>query len=154
MSSACVFSPGWLFAMLWTVACQTLLSMGFSRQNYWSRLPFHTLGDLPHLGVKLSLLCLLYWQVDYYTISTTWEAQCAYVWLYFIFFRSWNLILKNSLYCVCQIMVVYVRNMGYNWNRINKSKKGKVYWGTASHFFVNNTLWDTYVLWVLKSSEL
>ena len=35
-----------LFATLWTVACQTL-SRGFSRQKYWSGLPF-SLGDLPH----------------------------------------------------------------------------------------------------------
>ena len=31
----------------WTVACQAPLSMGFSRQEYWSELPFPTLGDLP-----------------------------------------------------------------------------------------------------------
>ena len=30
----------WLCATLWTVACQAPLSMGFSRQEYWSRLPF------------------------------------------------------------------------------------------------------------------
>ena len=33
------FSHVWLFATLWTVACQDTLSMGFSRQEYWSRLP-------------------------------------------------------------------------------------------------------------------
>ena len=32
----------WLFATPWTVACQSLLSMGFSRQEYWSGLPFPT----------------------------------------------------------------------------------------------------------------
>ena len=42
-----------LFATPWTVACQTLLSMGFSRQEYWSGLSFHTPGDLPHLGIQL-----------------------------------------------------------------------------------------------------
>ena len=31
----------------WTVACQTPLSMGFSRQEYWSWLPFPSPGDLP-----------------------------------------------------------------------------------------------------------
>ena len=30
-----------------------LLSMGVSRQEYWSGLSFHTPGDLPHLGMKL-----------------------------------------------------------------------------------------------------
>ena len=36
-----------LFATPWTVACQAPLSMGFSRQEYWSRLPFPSSGDLP-----------------------------------------------------------------------------------------------------------
>ena len=36
----------------WTVACQTLLSMGFSWQEYWSGLPFPSLGDIPHPGIK------------------------------------------------------------------------------------------------------
>ena len=35
-----------LFAMPWTVACQTPLSVGFSRQEYWSGLPFSSPGDL------------------------------------------------------------------------------------------------------------
>ena len=42
-----------LFATLWTVAHQTPLSMGFSRQEYWSRLPFPSPGDLPNPGIKL-----------------------------------------------------------------------------------------------------
>ena len=41
-----------LFATLWTVAHQALLSMGFSRQEYWSGLPFPSPGDLPDAGIK------------------------------------------------------------------------------------------------------
>ena len=37
---------------LWTVACQASLSMGFSRQEYWSGLPFSSPGDLPNPGIK------------------------------------------------------------------------------------------------------
>ena len=36
----------------WTVAHQAPLSMGFSRQEYWSGLPFPSPGDLPHPGIK------------------------------------------------------------------------------------------------------
>ena len=36
----------------WTVACQTPLSMGFPRQEYWSSLPFPSPGDLPEPGVE------------------------------------------------------------------------------------------------------
>ena len=41
-----------LFATLWTVAYQALLSMGFSRQEYWSGVPFPSPGDLPNPGIK------------------------------------------------------------------------------------------------------
>ena len=41
-----------LFATPWTVAHQAPLSMGFSRQEYWSGLPFLPPGDLPHPGIK------------------------------------------------------------------------------------------------------
>ena len=36
----------------WTAASQAPLSMELSRQEYWSRLPFPTLGDLPKPGIK------------------------------------------------------------------------------------------------------
>ena len=41
------FSHVWLFVTPWTVACQAPPSMGFSRQEYWSGLPFPSPGDLP-----------------------------------------------------------------------------------------------------------
>ena len=41
-----------LFATPWTVACQAPLSMGFSRQEYWSGLPFPSPGNLPHSGIE------------------------------------------------------------------------------------------------------
>ena len=42
-----------LFATPWTVAHQALPSMGFSRQEYWSRLPFPSPVDLPDPGIEL-----------------------------------------------------------------------------------------------------
>ena len=39
-------------ATLWTVALQAPLSMGFSRQEYWSGLPFPSPGDLPNPGIE------------------------------------------------------------------------------------------------------
>ena len=41
-----------LFAVPWTVALLVLLSMGFSRQKYWSGLPFPLPGDLPNPGIE------------------------------------------------------------------------------------------------------
>ena len=46
------FSPVHLFAISWTVACQASLSMDFSRQEFWSWLPFPTPGDLPDPGTE------------------------------------------------------------------------------------------------------
>ena len=41
-----------LFAILWTVTHQVPLSMGFSKQGYWSRLPCLPLGNLPNPGIE------------------------------------------------------------------------------------------------------
>ena len=50
------FSHVWLFADLWTVACQTSLSMECSRQEYQSGLPFPPPGDLPDPGIETESL--------------------------------------------------------------------------------------------------
>ena len=60
-----------LFAAPWTVACQAPLSMGFSRQEYWIRLPCPPLGDLPNPGIHPVSPELA---GRFFTTSTTWEA--------------------------------------------------------------------------------
>ena len=45
------FSHVQLFVTPWTVACQAPLSVDFSRQEYWSGLPFQSPGDLPNPGI-------------------------------------------------------------------------------------------------------
>ena len=47
-----LLSRVWLFATLWTVARQAPLSMGFSRQEYWSGLSFPSPGDVPNPGIE------------------------------------------------------------------------------------------------------
>ena len=50
------------------------LSIEFSRQKYWSRLPFPILGDLPYPGIKPeSCVCCI--GSGFFTISVNWEAQ-------------------------------------------------------------------------------
>ena len=53
-----------LFATPWSVPCLAPLSIGFSRQEYWSGLPLPSLGDLPTQGLNLHFLGLLLWQAD------------------------------------------------------------------------------------------
>ena len=48
----CMLSHVQLFATPWMVAHYTPLSMGFPRQEYWSRLPFPTPEDLPNSGIN------------------------------------------------------------------------------------------------------
>ena len=56
---------------LWTVAHQAPLSMGFSRQEYWSELPFLSPGDLPDPGIELTSLKSSALTGGSFTTSTT-----------------------------------------------------------------------------------
>ena len=67
------FGHVWLFVMLWTVAHQVPLSMGFSRQEYWRGLLLPPPGDLPHPGIKPSSLVSPALAGRFFTTSATWE---------------------------------------------------------------------------------
>ena len=63
-----------LLVTLWTRARQAPWSMGFSKQEYWSGLPYPPPGDLPYTGLEPTSLtspALASWL---FTTSTTWEA--------------------------------------------------------------------------------
>ena len=64
-----------LFATLWSVARQAPLSMGFSRQEYWSGLPCPPPGDLPNPGIEPESLMSPALAGGFFTTSTTWEAR-------------------------------------------------------------------------------
>ena len=53
-----------LFGTPWTVVFQAPLFIGFSRQEYWSGLPFPPPGDFPNLGIEPKFLASLHWQAD------------------------------------------------------------------------------------------
>ena len=70
------FSCVQLFMTPWTVIHQAPLSMGFSREEYWSGWPCPPPGDLPHPGIEpVSLMppALAGW---FFVTSATWEARC------------------------------------------------------------------------------
>ena len=86
-SSMCyTVGPGWLSILnmlllprrvscaWWTGAHQAPLSMGFSRQEYWSGLPCSHPGDLPDPGVEPASLMSPELAGRFFTTSTTWEA--------------------------------------------------------------------------------
>ena len=55
------------FATLWTVACQTPLSMGFSRQEYWSGSPFCIAGDFSNPGMESTSLAYIILTAVFFT---------------------------------------------------------------------------------------
>ena len=95
-----------LFAIQWTVACRTPLSIEFSRQEYWRGLPFPSLGDLSYPGIKPR---------SFFTVWATREAHRSvvvqsqsHVWLFVIpwtaacqaslsFTISWSLLKLKSI---------------------------------------------------------
>ena len=62
-----------LFVTPWTTAHQAPLSMGFSRQEYQSGLPFPSPGDLPDLGIKSESFASPELAGKFFTTSAPWE---------------------------------------------------------------------------------
>ena len=78
MKGACIlscFSRVQLFATLWIEARQASLSMEFSKQAYWTGLPFPTPGNLPNLGIGLMSPVSPALAGRFFTSSTIWEAH-------------------------------------------------------------------------------
>ena len=73
------FSHVRLLVTLQTVAHQSHLSKGFSRQEYWSGLLCPLPGCLPNPGVKLRSLASPALAGRFFTTSTTWEAKNKYI---------------------------------------------------------------------------
>ena len=69
------FSRVRLFATPWTAALQAPLSMGFSRQEYWSGLPCPPPGDLPHPGIEPASLMSPALAGGFFTTSATWKSR-------------------------------------------------------------------------------
>ena len=84
------------FVSPWTVTPQTPVSLGVSRQECWSGLPFPPPGDLPNSGTEpVSLLSSL--AAGFFTSSTTW-CVCVGVWYKCIYVYL----------CVCECVYVGV----------------------------------------------
>ena len=76
------FSHVCFFATPWTVTLQAPLSMGFTRQEYWSGLPCPPPGDLPNAGIEPASLMLPPLASRFFTTSTPWEAQFSEYYLF------------------------------------------------------------------------
>ena len=104
-------SPVWLFATPQTVACQAPLSVGFSRQDYWSGLPFHTpRSSRPR---NQSHVSCIFWtgrlMLDH---SAIWEAPLS---------RDHNS--KNAKYAPTMFKIYLVKScLNYQWKKLKARK--------------------------------
>ena len=69
------FSRVQLFVTPWTVAHQSPLPMGFSRQEYWSGLPCPPPGALPYPGIESASFMSPALAGGFFTTNATWEAH-------------------------------------------------------------------------------
>ena len=73
------FSHVRLFATLWTIAYQVPLCMGFSRQEFWSELPFPPPGDLPNPGIAPASSASLALAGGFFTTNATWASFLTFL---------------------------------------------------------------------------
>ena len=99
--SCSVMSDVRLFVTAWTVAYQDPPSMGFSRQEYWSGLPFLSPGDLPDPGIhiKRKILAIIFWYFIRCQYRTLDERFFNVSW----FFQNYQCLLK------CKIDIQYMK---------------------------------------------
>ena len=114
-----VLSDSVLSDSLWplkTVACRAPLSMKFSRQEYWSGLPFPPAGDLLDPGIQLGLLCPLYYKWILYPLSQGRSPVTLYVFKLYLSSYFFIVVLKR----ICQILLV-TRNFSFSRSHLIRS---------------------------------
>ena len=95
------FSCVQLFATLWTVARKSPLSMGFSRQEYWSGLWCPPPGDLPDPGIEPVSLRSPTLGGRVFIISATWKARIIYK------LNHMKLLVFDKNYSLCGLSIIF-----------------------------------------------
>ena len=154
----------WLFATPWTVVCQALLSMGFSRQEHWSGSLFPSPGDLPNPGIKSRCSAV---QVDSLLSKPPEKSRItsrAYLYstfLCFFFFNllvySWYTILFSAIQKIESVMHIPISTLFKSlspFRSLQSIEKGSLY-STAGpykflfyihiHIYILYTHTDTYI---------
>ena len=106
-------------ASSWTVACKASLSMEFSRQEYWSVLPFPSPGDLPDPGIEPASPVAPALQADSLPLSH-WGSPYISLYMYKIYIYICKTIKKmNYFKFICNILLFYLMTD----HKINKTRK-------------------------------
>ena len=93
----------WFFANPWTVACQAPLCLGFSRQEYWSWLPFPTPGNLPDPEIETPSLVSPAQAGRFFTTVPLWKPLFLSIPVLKPGWRWWRIL--NSSVCLTQFKV-------------------------------------------------
>ena len=88
-----------LFGTICTVAHQVPLSIRFSRQEYWSGLPFPSSGELLDPGIEAASLTSPVLAGSIFTTSITWEAHMV-LWLKYISIKLEEKNVKLIKFCI------------------------------------------------------
>ena len=108
MGMCCVvlsrFSHVQLFATVWSIAFEAPPSIGFSRQEYWSGLPFPSPGDIPNPGIEPGSPALA---GRFFTTNATWEVTAT---LSLVF----TLYMFLSCYC-SPPCIIYLKRVSCRW---------------------------------------
>ena len=160
MLSVCKLSPVLLFATLWTVAHQAPLSMGFSRQEYWSGLPFPSPGDLPHPGIEPAspaflLHCrqILYcWTIGEAHNSKKYHILKLPIWLYGSqhLYIMWQR-LEDTFFFLNGFFKKYFWK-GFTGSLIERLESKKLLCHKDEMIFYNSLIW-WWTFWLLKLSK-
>ena len=103
--------------------------MEFTRQEYWSGLPWPSLGDLPDPGVELMSLMSPALIGSFFNSNATWEAQTS-VWS-----SKWAYYLHSYLDLRCHVLQLWKWVSLKSWNVFTKKEFLNVYYVIESFFF-------------------
>ena len=121
-----VFSGVWPFVNPWTVAHQAPLSMRFSKQEYWSGLPFPSPGDLPDPGIKITSLMSPSLAGRFFSTSTAWKTLSEHVSYLLLhkpdyYNRKQSLVMGDMepllVFNISQVLVLYRGDRIWLWGR-------------------------------------
>ena len=125
-------------ATLWTIACQVPLSMGFSRQEYWSGLPYPLPGDLADPEIKSTFPASPSLQVDSLPAEPSfWRQGCQRVPV----LKRTELTGQNWLYGIIQ-----TPETSYAWNELTR-------WFLYSHELINSRFCRRQLPWGFQPLE-
>ena len=100
------------FATSWTVACQASLSMGFSRQEYWSGLTFPSPRDLPDPGIEPASPAL----AGGFFTSEPPGKPCTYLFAAFIKIVIFHFPVPRALSRECPLLLLTLHSVHPQWN--------------------------------------